>query len=115
MRTLSGMKKSEMVTSRGRWAAFVRQRLIPMRLILPVGAGVHEWTPVYRNLIFAMASFAAENGGKVSRELVERFVRRTNQRIVNMFTRDELELLLAKAVEYHLNLAAYDPRPAGAR
>ena len=51
----------------------VRDKLIPLRLLIPAGPGTHEWSREYRDLIFEMALFVEGNGGEVTLNLVRKF------------------------------------------
>jgi hypothetical protein len=81
----------------------VRDKLIPLRLLIPAGPATHEWSREYRDLIFEMAFFVEGNGGEVTLNLVRKFVnRRPKNDILERFSEPEVSLLMKKSVEYDL-------------
>ncbi len=89
----------------------VRDKLIPLRLLIPAGPGTHEWSREYRDLIFEMAFFVEGNGGEVTLNLVRKFVnRRPKNDILGRLSEPEVSLLMKKSVEY--DLPVYRRMPA---
>ena len=85
------------------WMRLVKDKLIPLRLLIPAGPETHEWSRTYRNLIFEMASFVERHGGQVTLDLARTFVRRTPRvEILANFSEAEITLLMAKSIEYGL-------------
>jgi len=106
-------KRSEI---RQEWTRLVRSKLVPLKLLIPVGQGTHEWSRTYRDMIFEMATFMACYGGEVTPELVRKFIdRRPKNDIVASFSASEIEQLMRKSVEYNLPVHRVSPLSAGAR
>jgi hypothetical protein len=81
----------------------VHSKLIPLRLLIPIGPGIHEWSRTYRDLIFEMASFMDRSGGEVTPEEVRKFIgRRPRNDVVASFYESEIGMLMRKSVEYNL-------------
>jgi hypothetical protein len=81
----------------------VDSKLIPLRLLIPIGPGIHEWSRTYRDLIFEMASFMDRSGGEVTPEEVRKFIgRRPRNDVVASFYESEIGMLMRKSVEYNL-------------
>ena len=103
-------KDSEM---RQQWMRLVHSKLIPLRLLIPIGPGIHEWSRTYRDLIFEMAFFMGRSGGEVTPEEVQKFIgRRPKNDIVTIFSESEIGVLMRKSVEY--NLPVHRSSPLGA-
>ncbi|HEY5813028.1 MAG TPA: hypothetical protein VIT23_10305 [Terrimicrobiaceae bacterium] len=91
----------------------VRDKLIPLRLLIPVRPGTHEWSITYRNLIFEMASFMDEVGDEVTLDLVRSFARRTRKtELLGYFSETEILLLMQKSVEYDLPIQSSNKKTA---
>jgi hypothetical protein len=89
--------------TRYQWRRLVRNKLVPLKLLIPVGHAIHEWSRTYRDLIFEMAAFVARSEGEVTPELIRKFVRgRPRSDIVSTFSESEIGLLMKKSVEYRL-------------
>jgi hypothetical protein len=39
---------------RRQWMSLVRSKLVPLKLLIPVGQGIHEWSRTYRDMVFEM-------------------------------------------------------------
>ncbi len=102
MRT-SYVKTSRAITNRSNWLRLVKSKLVPGKLLIPAGMGIHEWSRAYRNLIFAMAEFVNLNGGVASLDLARRFTKTHNCEILHQFSEAEIYLLMAKSMEYELS------------
>ncbi len=96
------MKKESSVSDRSHWVRLVKSKLVPGRLLIPAGMGVHEWSRAYRNLVFEMADFVNLNGGVATLELARRFSAERGEGIVRQFSEAEIYLLMAKSLEYEL-------------
>jgi len=106
-------KRSEI---RQEWMRLVRSKLVPLKLLIPVGQGTHEWSRTYRDMIFEMATFMACYGGEVTPELVRKFIdRRPKNDIVASFSASDIEQLMRKSVEYNLPVYRFSPLSAAAR
>jgi hypothetical protein len=85
------------------WMRLVREKLIPLRLLIPARPGTHEWSKTYRNLIFEMALFVDRHGGEVTPDLARKFAVRTQKsELLASFSESELMLLMRKSLEYDL-------------
>ena len=81
----------------------VRIKLLPLKLLMLAGQGIHEWSRTYRDMIFEMALFMDRSGGEVTPELIRQFIsRRPRNDIVASFSESEIGLLMKKSVEYNL-------------
>ena len=101
---------------RQEWMRLVRSKLVPLKLLIPVGQGTHEWSRTYRDMIFEMATFMACYGGEVTPELVRKFIgRRPKNDIVASFSASDIEQLMRKSVEYNLPVYRFSPLSAAAR
>jgi hypothetical protein len=88
---------------RREWISLVRSKLVPLKLLIPVGQGIHEWSRTYRDMVFEMALFVAHYGGDVTPELIGKFMgRRAKNDIVASFSESEIGLLMRKSVEFNL-------------
>ena len=106
-------KRSEI---RQEWTRLVRSKLVPLKLLIPVGQGTHEWSRTYRDMIFEMATFMACYRSEVTSELVRKFVGQPPKNdIVASFSASEIEQLMRKSVEYNLPVHRFSPLSAGAR
>jgi hypothetical protein len=88
---------------RQQWVRLVRTKLVPLKLLIPVGQSTHEWSRTYRDMIFEMASFMAGHGDGVTLETIRKFIslRPTND-LVASFSESEIGLLMKNSVEYNL-------------
>ena len=83
--------------------SLVRSKLVPLKLLIPVGHGIYEWSRTYRDMVFEMAHFMARYGGEVTPELIGEFMgRRAKNDIVASFSESEIGLLMTKSVEFNL-------------
>ncbi len=95
---------------RQQWMRLVHNKLIPLRLLIPIGPGIHEWSRTYRDLIFEMAFFMGRSGGEVTLEEVRKFIgRRPRNDIVASFSESEIGVLMRKSVEYNLPVHRSSP------
>ena len=95
---------------RQQWMRLVHSKLIPLRLLIPIGPGIHEWSRTYRDLIFEMAFFMGRSGGEVTLEDVLKFIsRRPRNDIVASFSESEIGVLMRKSVEYNLPVHRSSP------
>jgi hypothetical protein len=113
-RTLDVMHKHwEM---RQQWMRLVRNKLVPLKLLIPVGQGTHEWSRTYRDMIFEMALLITRYGGEVTPELIRKFMRRPSRNdIAASFSEFEIGLLMRKSVEYNLPVHRFSPPTAVSR
>ena len=88
---------------RQQWMRLVHSKLVPLRLLIPIGPDTHEWSRTYRDLIFEMALFMGRSGGEVTPEEIRKFIgRRPRNDIVASFSESEIGMLMRKSVEYNL-------------
>lgn len=97
------MNMGRAMTDKRRWLRLVKSKLVPGKLLIPAGMGIHEWSRAYRNLIFEMAEYVNINGGMASLELARRFSREHDSEILHQFSEAEIYLLMAKSMEYELS------------
>ncbi len=99
---------------RQQWIRLVRTKLVPLKLLIPVGQSIHEWSRTYRDMIFEMAFFMARHGGGVTPEMIRKFViRRPRNDLVASFSESEIGLLMRKSVEYNLPLHRFAHESSG--
>ena len=96
------MKKEYSIPTQKNWAKLVNSKLVPGKLLIPAGMGIHEWSRAYRNLIFEMAEYVNQNGGMASPDLAKRFAKGHESEILRQFSEAEIYLLMAKSLEYEL-------------
>ena len=102
--------------TRHQWRRLVRNKLVPLQLLMPVGQAIHEWSRTYRDLIFEMAAFVARSGGEVTPDLIRRFIgRRPKNDIVSSFSESEIGLLMEKSVEFDLPIQRFSSSSAAAQ
>jgi hypothetical protein len=102
--------------TRQQWRRLVRNKLVPFKLLIPVGNALHEWSRTYRDMIFEMAAFVARSGGEVTPELVRKFIgRRPRNDVVSTFSESEIGLLMRKSVAYNLPIHRFWPSSAAAQ
>jgi hypothetical protein len=95
---------------RQQWIRLVRSKLVPRKLLIPVGPSIHEWSRTYRDMIFEMAIFMARYGGEVTPEVIRRFIGwRRRHDIVASFSESEIGVLMRKSVEYNLPVHLSSP------
>ncbi len=93
---------------RREWTKLVRNKLIPLKLLMLAGQGTHEWSRPYRDMIFEMALFMDLHGGEVTTELIRKFIgQRPRNDIVASFTESEIGLLMRKSLEYNLPIGRF--------
>lgn len=80
----------------------VKSKLVPGKLLIPAGMGIHEWSRAYRNLIFEMAEYVNQNGGMATLELARKFAKSHDSEILHQFSEAEIYILMAKSMEYEL-------------
>ena len=98
------------VETRQQWMRLVRSKLIPLKLLIPVGQSTHEWSRSYRDMIFEMAIFMARHGEGATPELIRKFIgRRPRNDIVASFSESEIGVLMRKSVEYKLPIHRFSP------
>lgn len=96
--------------TRQQWMRLVRSKLVPLKLLIPVGQSTHEWSRTYRDMIFEMALFVARHGDGVTPELIRKFIsRRPRNDIVASFSESEIGMLMRKSVEYNLPIHRFSP------
>jgi hypothetical protein len=101
---------------RQQWMRLVRSKLVPLKLLIPVGPNIHEWSRTYRDMIFEMALFMARHGGEVSPQLIRSFIGWWPRNdIVARFSESEIGVLMRKSVEYNLPVQVSSPRRVTAR
>jgi len=91
---------------RSLWTVLVRDKLVPLRLLMPVTEGVHEWSPVFRDLLFDMADFLERHRALDLQKLAQEFRREHPRELLRSISEKELALLLLKARDYDLAKAA---------
>ena len=92
------------------WMRLVRSKLVPLKLLIPVGQNTHEWSRTYRDMIFEMALFMARHRDGVTPELIRKFIsRRPKNDTVASFSESEIGLLMRKSVEYDLPVHRFSP------
>lgn len=70
--------------------------------MIPMAAGLYEWSPIFRDLVFDIADFLK---GKKSRDwlgLVREFRKEHRRELLRNFSDEELSLLFLKAEDYEL-------------
>lgn len=82
------------------WLKLVKSKLVPGKLLIPAGMGVHEWSRAYRSLIFEMAEYVNRRGGVATLELAREFIETHDGEILHQFSEAEIYLLMAKSMEY---------------
>ena len=92
--------------ARSHWATLVKDKLIPLRLLLPIMEGVHEWSPVFRDLLFDLTGFLQHQTTSDMLKLAKRFRREHKRELLRNISDEELALLLLKAHDYDLARAA---------
>lgn len=85
------------------WLKLVKSKLVPGKLLIPAGMGIHEWSRAYRNLIFELAEYVNQNGGLATMELAKRFVQEHDGEVLRQFSEAEIYLLMAKSMEYEIS------------
>ena len=96
--------------TRRQWMRLVQSKLVPFKLLIPVGQNTHEWSRTYRDMIFEMALFMARHGNGVTPELIRQFIsRRPRNEIVASFSESEIGMLMRKSVEYNLPIHRFSP------
>jgi hypothetical protein len=106
-------KHSEM---REQWIRLVRSKLVPLKFLIPIGPGLHEWSRRYRDMIFEMALFMARCGGEVTPEVIRTFIgKRPRNDVIASFSESEIGVLMRKSVEYNLPIHRSSPVHATAR
>lgn len=85
-----------------------------------MGAGLHEWSPAYRDLVFEMAAFLDGHEAAPAPALIREFLAESRNRNLPYFSEEEIGLLLAKSQDYEWPGAAVavsprskEPLPAG--
>lgn len=101
--SVSELKNAE---ARSHWTMLVREKLVPLRLLLPMREGVHEWSPIFRDLLFDLAHFLQRQSEQDMRELAREFRREHRRELLRSISDEELALLLLKARDYELAKAA---------
>lgn len=96
----------ENAEARSSWTALVKMKLVPLRLLMPVTEGVHEWSPIFRDLLFDMAYFLENHRTWNMQELAREFRREHRRELLRSISDEELALLLLKARDYDLAKAA---------
>ncbi len=96
----------ENAEARSYWTVLVKMKLVPLRLLMPVTEGVHEWSPVFRDLLFDMAYFFENHRTLTMKELAREFRREHRRELLRSISDEELALLLLKARDYDLAKAA---------
>lgn len=91
------------MTDKRHWLRLVKSKLVPGKLLIPAGMGIHEWSRAYRNLIFEMAEYVNLHGGVATLELARRFAKGHDCEILRQFSEAEVYLLMAKSMEYELS------------
>jgi hypothetical protein len=92
---------------RQQWMRLVRSKLVPLKLLIPVGPNIHEWSRTYRDMIFEMALFVARHGDEVSPQVIRSFIGRWPRTdIVASFSESEIGVLMRKSVEYNLPVSS---------
>lgn len=100
---------------RSRWLNLVRNTLVPARLLIPAGPGLHEWSPSYRDMIFAMAGYLRKHGGVATIEAARAFCRMSGYEILKGLPDSDVCLLMAKSLEYGLPMGGPGEAAAGKR
>ena len=85
------------------WSNFVSRKLVPFHYVIPVGADLQEWSREYRDLLFEMAAFLDARGSLVTRDLAREFLKGSDAPALEDFSLEDIQLLLAKARDYHLS------------
>ena len=81
----------------------MREKLIPLGLLIPAGPGIQEWQREYRDLVFAMVEFAKGREGDEQEHAADFILARRHSGLLKLFTFEEICILLRKATSYQLD------------
>lgn len=87
---------------RSHWAALVREKLVPLRLLHPISYGIYEWSPAFRDFLIDLAVFQPDGDSADPLAQAQRYRRERRQDLLQHFSDEDLAILLLKTRDFGL-------------